>query len=57
MDDSNHKAIVFKLDFSKIKARYPFKFNHTWIEDFDFCEFFNDIWVRYSQESSLPLIL
>ena len=44
---SNHKALVPQLDFGNPISHYPFKFNHTWIEEQSFCDLVRKKWIVY----------
>lgn len=39
---SDHRPIVLQLELESAKTHFPFNFNHSWLNDSEFCGFVKD---------------
>ena len=54
---SDHKAIVFQLDFYKRFVHDVFKFNHCWFKDPALYNMIGEKWHSYSHSVQIPSML
>lgn len=50
-----HRAIILKVVFDREPMVYPFKFNHTWLVEENFCVFVKTMWEHISEETPAHL--
>ena len=47
-------TMILDLDCVKGMMLVPFKFNHSWLADMEFCQFVKDKWIYFFESVELP---